>query len=177
MPYLGTTVFVTGLIVGLWIGIAGFGMWTRAMLPGLVLRARERWHAPWRNVLVGSGVATLLLGIATNLVQAGGPVAALGIALAALTLGAALLGVVGLADRVGERLTSPHDATRPWLRTLRGLVILLGAWMLPVLGWFLLMPLCLAGGLGAFVHALRHRGPAHDRPSSSDAEAVHATAA
>ena len=43
----------------------------------------------------------------------------------------------------------PADATRPWLATLKGGVVLVLISGLPILGWFLLLPAIAAAGTGA----------------------------
>ena len=53
------------------------------------------------------------------------------------------------AFRIGERLASPADAARPWKATLRGGIVLELSYLLPVLGWFVILPLSIIIGCGA----------------------------
>ncbi len=67
----------------------------------------------------------------------------------------ALVGSAGLADRIGAGLAAPVDADQPWRRVLRGGVVLALLFVVPLLGWFAILPLTLASGLGAML--LPHR--------------------
>jgi hypothetical protein len=63
-------------------------------------------------------------------------------------------GVAGLATAIGHRLTSPVDDERPWRSTLRGGVVLELTYLLPILGWFGILPLSIIIGSGAATLAL-----------------------
>jgi hypothetical protein len=58
-------------------------------------------------------------------------------------------GVSGLASMLGARLASPVDLERPWKGTLRGGLVLAFSCLLPLLGWFIVMPCSVLLGLGA----------------------------
>lgn len=60
-------------------------------------------------------------------------------------------GVSGLASMLGSRLASPADVERPWKATLRGGLVLAFSCLLPLLGWFILMPCSVLLGLGASI--------------------------
>ena len=66
-------------------------------------------------------------------------------------------GIAGLATVVGQRLPSPGDAERPWNATIRGGIVLELAFLLPFLGWFVLLPVSLLIGAGATVRSIVHR--------------------
>ena len=72
------------------------------------------------------------------------------VALGALLL-LALVGSAGLADKIGAGLPMPDDGSRPWRRVLRGGAVLGLLFVIPGLGWFGVLPLVLASGLGTFV--------------------------
>jgi len=61
----------------------------------------------------------------------------------------ALVGSAGLADKIGAGLASPVDEAQPWRRVLRGGGVLALLFVVPLLGWFAMLPLTLASGLGA----------------------------
>ena len=67
----------------------------------------------------------------------------------------AMLGSAGLALRIGAGLRSARDSEQPWRRVLRGGAVLALAFVLPVLGWFVLLPWALASGFGAALMTLR----------------------
>lgn len=66
-----------------------------------------------------------------------------------------LIGSAGLAARIGSGLASPLDATQAWRRVLRGGMVLGLVFVMPFLGWFVILPWTLASGLGAYVLSLR----------------------
>lgn len=76
------------------------------------------------------------------------------IALICLFITYAGSGVAGLATVVGERLPSPADADCPWKATIRGGIVLELSYILPFLGWFVLLPVSIIIGAGATTRAL-----------------------
>lgn len=63
-------------------------------------------------------------------------------------------GVAGLATVIGERLPSPADALCPWKATIRGGIVLELSYILPFLGWFVLLPISIVIGAGATTRAV-----------------------
>lgn len=61
----------------------------------------------------------------------------------------ASIGLSGVATRIGRRVNSPGDDARPWRATLRGAIILELSYLLPILGWFFILPVSLIVGSGA----------------------------
>ena len=68
-----------------------------------------------------------------------------------------LLGSAGLSRRIGIGLPSSLDETQPWRRGLRGGIVLVFVFLLPVIGWFVVMPLTIASGVGAAIIAWTQR--------------------
>lgn len=60
----------------------------------------------------------------------------------------AQIGVAALTSLIGRRLPSPIDAEKPWRVTLRGGIVLVFSYLLPIVGWFLIIPASLIIGLG-----------------------------
>ena len=85
--------------------------------------------------------------------EVGGP---LGVTIGVISLFVlfASTGVAGLATTIGHRLPSPADADRPWKATIRGGIVLELAYLVPFLGWFVLLPGSLILGAGCAVRAL-----------------------
>jgi hypothetical protein len=147
-----------GDVMAIGLSIAGFllslqGLWLvcLAMWPRRVARTAERCE---RN-----GIKSFLVGV---LVTGGFLLASVVVAkrlgtagqLAAWALGFLFLifsgiGTTGLVTHLGKRLSSPADADRPWKATVRGGVALELAYLVPILGWFGLLPLSLIIGAGA----------------------------
>ena len=71
----------------------------------------------------------------------------------------ALVGSAGLADKIGAGLASPVDVDQPWRRVLRGGTVLALLFVVPLLGWFAVLPLTLASGLGALFLPPRSLAP------------------
>lgn len=64
------------------------------------------------------------------------------------------IGVAGLATMLGRKLPSPADLERPWKGTVRGGIVLELAFLLPLLGWFFILPISLIIGAGALTSRL-----------------------
>ena len=126
-----------------------------AVLPGMwpnkvIASATRCGRNPLKSFAAGSIVTLLMLVGAALIGQAGGApggVAAFG--LVSLYVIFSGIGVAGLATHVGQRLSSPADDRRPWAATLRGGVVLNLAFLIPLVGWFVVLPACVILGAGA----------------------------
>jgi hypothetical protein len=85
----------------------------------------------------------------------GGPVGLLGVVIGLAWLLAALAGMAALTTHVGSAGTS-GDAS--WSVTARGAACVALTWMLPVVGWFILLPATLALSLGCLLVGRRTDG-------------------
>src|SRR5262249_52639994 len=83
-----------------------------------------------------------------------------GLTLIAVPILLGLVGSAGFTLRIGAGLPSPSDVTQPWRRVLRGGVVLACAFLLPIVGWFVLRIWVLVSGLGALICCLRERSEA-----------------
>jgi len=146
----------TLLILGTYVVFVAYWVGAYALFPTRVERCRAVYGArPVAATLVGLLILlpALVLGIGVSkalphpLVQT--PVSA-----GLLVLGlVCMVGSAGLVLRIGAGLASPVDAAQPWRRSLRGGLVLGLAFVMPLLGWFVLLPWTLASGMGAFVLA------------------------
>jgi hypothetical protein len=146
----------TLIILGTYAVLVAYWIGAYALFPARVERCREVYGArPVAATLVGLAILLPALLIVIALSKAL-PHPALqtplisGLLLLELLC---LVGSAGLVLRIGAGMSSPHDATQPWRRSLRGGLVLGLAFVLPFLGWFVLLPWVLASGLGAFVLA------------------------
>jgi hypothetical protein len=89
--------------------------------------------------------------------EMGGAGGAVAIALICLYALFASVGIAGLSTAIGERLPSPADRDRPWQATIRGSVVLELAFLLPVLGWFFILPAALIIGSGSALRSILKR--------------------
>lgn len=84
-----------------------------------------------------------------------------------LSLLLAFVGSAGLALRIGKGLKAEIDEKSPWRRSLRGGLVLGLSFNLPLLGWFVVLPLTLISGFGALVLARRESAPLPHRETQS----------
>ena len=153
-----------------WLGAYG-------LFPALVDGAAERYgRRPVAATFLGLAVLLPTL-VLTAVLSKLGPVGGL-VALLILTIPVmiALLGSAGLALRVGGGLASPDDAAQPWRRVLRGGVVLALVFLLPVVGWLVILPWALVSGFGAALMAMRGGRPT-TKPTSTTTHSSDAGAA
>jgi hypothetical protein len=129
--------------------------------------ARLQQH-PWRSLLMGSGAALVLaLPVVVLLSLPAGVAKFLGWALVVGALAVSGIGASGLVRLLARRMASQGMADTGTLGTLvRSCLALELAILLPVVGWFVLLPLVTAAGFGASLHALR-RTASTSNPSPS----------
>lgn len=154
----GVVLGITLLHVGFLLSVLAYWIASKALCPALVDWSESRYRErPMRTLVMGFllGVPALVAGIAlTKIPVPGGPQIGGGILLALLLMG--LVGSAGLAQHVGRRLPAPVDGDQPWRAVLRGGGVVMLTMILPLLGWFILMPAMIASGIGATVSFLRH---------------------
>ena len=141
------------LVVGLYIVFNSYWLATQGLFPNFVDRCRERIHsAPTRRFLFGLGLTVPV--VALGVVMLNAPKAWLKFAGAALLIVLFLIGLcgaTGIAAQIGTGLSKPGDEAQSWQRVLRGGGVLGLTFILPLAGWFLVLPLTLMMGLGAAV--------------------------
>ena len=148
--YTGNVWGIALLIAGFLAALIGFQLLMAAVFArradAAVRTLRER------PVLTGTlGVLAVVAAIVAIAVLQlfGGPGKFVG-GLVAVALAFPLAGGLATVSRfVGERMPSPADAGRPWRATLRGGVTCGLAFVVPVIGWFLVLPAAAVMGLGA----------------------------
>jgi len=146
------------LVLGALVVIVSYWLATVALFPVIVDRARTSYGLrPGRITLVGLAVAlpSLLLGAALLNGAPNGALKVVGGLLAGVPLLLGLAGSAGLCERVGFGLVHAGDVRSPWRRSLRGGAVLALTFLLPVIGWFVVLPWVLLSGCGAAVYALR----------------------
>lgn len=157
------------IVLGLWIGIQSHWLLYGALFPKFTARScRQFGVQPGRCLFWGglTGIPSMLilLTIASN----GGPFQVLGITLLACLLMIALMGATGIAQLVGLRLT--REQSTPWGTYMRGGSVLAGAYFLPILGWFIVLPLSLIAGLGVVILQKRIRVQRHSETQEAVAQ-------
>jgi hypothetical protein len=152
----------TLIILGTFIVFVAYWVGAYALFPALVERCRASYGArPVAATLLGLSILLPAIALATALTKAlPHPVVTIPVIGAMLALALlCLIGSAGLALRIGAGMTSTLDATQPWRRVLRGGMVLGLAFVMPFLGWFVLLPWSLASGLGALVLSRRALAP------------------
>ncbi len=163
------------LVLGLLITLVSYWVLFEALYPGVVDRARARYATrPIRTTLIGILVTVPVTLVGIGLVSAPGAGGKfIGFAVLVLLFTAGLLGSSGLCRLIGERLPSPVDEAQPWRRVYRGGTVLAIAFVLPMVGWFLVLPLTLVSGVGAAATALRKPKAKAETPAApADAQAA-----
>lgn len=149
---LGDIALVFGLLIALGLALPGLALTWGLLCPTIVARSRLRLErTPGRTFAAGLG-ALAGGGLLVGLAFAGGPVPgwfALGLLLTLASVGGA-----GMAALLGERLRAEGGTYTPAGALLRGAVALELAVIVPVIGWFVILPLGTVAMLGAATGAL-----------------------
>lgn len=135
---------------------AHFALWS-ALFPGLRERGQQRFAAhPWKTTFVGLGISIPVALFAIALLKDGGDDGGkfLGAVISCLWVVWGLVGCPSLAAHVGS-LAGAESGDQTVV--IRGAAIIVLSWMLPLLGWFLLLPLTLACGVGCCLMSRRGR--------------------
>lgn len=144
------------IILGLYLVMNSYWIATFALFPAFAERCGDRYRErPWRTLFLGGLVLVPILVIGGALSKAPNPIGAAGKAALLMPVLIGLMGSTGLAHAIGKGLVSPVDATQPWRRVLRGGMVLAFTFLLPFLGWFLVLPGVLVCGFGAAFAARR----------------------
>ena len=149
MTTIGDVFAVVAVLAGLgitgWATIVGLAF----ALPGATARARTRIECePGGTAIVG--VLWLLIPI-FGLILSNAPVPLLKLLATIIVAGSLLiaaLGAAGLASLVGERISADGNLSR-YAGIVKGAAFLSAAVQLPIVGWFVALPLLLLIGLGA----------------------------
>lgn len=132
----------------LWLLCLGF--W-----PELVARCEQRTtRMPVRSFLLGVLLTLVTVVVAGVVNQGGAPGAIAATTAICLLIFFAQIGVAGLVTALGKRLGCAIDVEQPWRATLRGGVALELTYLLPILGWFGIMPISWLIGAGAAMMSL-----------------------
>ena len=120
------------------------------LVPRLTGRARGRFaQRPWLPMLLGTAVSLPWAGLAIALLNSNAAAlkfaGAVGGGLWVLT---GLVGGAAIAQHLGG---ARRDAAPTWLHAFRGGLFLSMTWILPIIGWLLVLPLSLATGVGCLL--------------------------
>jgi len=151
------------VILGFVIVYIGYWLMAAALFPRIVERsAAQLGRAPIKTTLLG---AVLFVPLVTICLRLPGSARVIGVGIALLLTLAALFGSAGLALRIGQGMPSDLDERQPWRRVLRGGIVLSLTFVMPAVGWFVVMPLAYLSGFGAFVLMLFRKTDPEVQPS------------
>jgi len=152
--YTGNVWGIALLIAGFLAALIGFQLLMGALVPRWTDEAvRSLRERAGLSALLGLGGLAGVVVAVVVLAQFGGPGKFLAGLAAIAAWFPAVAGLGAVSRFVGERMPSSAAAGGPWRATLRGGVTVALAAVVPVVGWFLVLPLATAMGLGAFAAA------------------------
>jgi hypothetical protein len=148
---MADTMSIFFVILGMMLALPGLWLLCRGLWPEAVAAAAERCRKGlWSSFLAGLPITILMAAVTAILFNVLGPVGKIaGVGVVCLYMLQAHAGVSGLATSIGRRLAAPLDEQRPWRSTLRGGVVLELTYLLPFLGWFVILPASIIIGSGA----------------------------
>ena len=158
--------FVSGdvlMTVAIYLSLAATG-YAAILAAGLFFepataRARERVaFGVWRTALIGLLIAATLGTISFAMMAAPPPaLKILGMAFMGALLFIAAIGASGLAKLGAERICEAHPNMPHFTARSRSAMLIVGASMMPIIGWLIVAPLVLAVSLGAGWRAVVRR--------------------
>lgn len=154
---------VLAVLAGLLIAGAGFAsvsLILSLLRPNLVERAARRIaDRPGRSLATGSLLFLALLIVVGTFLKGPSPLARLaGIGAILFGLSLAVLGGAGMAAALARRLRAPVAGAPGISEILRGVFVLESAVLLPIVGWFVVLPSAFVISLGAGLHAILRSG-------------------
>lgn len=150
------------LLIGLGVlfGLPAFWLFTSAMWPRMTEKAREvASRGLLVNFLIGVPLLALVLFIFSRLGKAGQVGGIIGVIVTGLLSMWSLAGLAGLAAHVGGRLWSGCTGHEAWRAMWRGGLVVAGSMAIPFIGWYVLLVVLLAVGLGMRVRMWFTRVP------------------
>jgi hypothetical protein len=153
---MADTLAIFFTVLGLMLATPALWLLCRGLWPDLVLHSAVHCrHSLVKPFFIGLPIAVFgIIGVAV-LSKFPQPLAAITIiGFICLILIYAHVGVTAIASVLGERLPSPADIDRPWNATVRGGIVLELSYLLPVIGWFIILPVSLIVGAGLTTRSL-----------------------
>ncbi len=148
---MADTMSIFFVILGMMLALPGLWLLCRGLWPKAVAAAADRCRKGlWSSFLAGLPITIMMIAVTMTLFNVLGPagkIAAVGVV--CLYMLQAHAGVSGLATSIGRRLAAVHDEQLSWRTTLRGGVVLELTYLLPFLGWFVILPASIIIGSGA----------------------------
>lgn len=158
---LADTMAIFFVVLGLIIALPALWLLCRGLWPDSVQHTTDLCHRGlFKSFLCGIPLtltAFIGFGILSKLGSPGGVAAA---GLLSVYVIYSSVGIAGLVTAVGQKLPAPEDDSCPWKATRRGSIVLVLSYLLPFIGWFVILPSSLLIGCGAATRnlfAMRHK--------------------
>jgi hypothetical protein len=152
---MADTMAVFFVILGLLLAFPGLWLLCRGLWPQTVavsdVVCRIGLLKPF---LIGLPATIAMIGAAAALSNLGPPGKVTAVAIVCFYLIIANAGVAGLVTMIGQRLSSTADVGEEWREVVRGGIALELSYLLPILGWFVILPVSMTIGCGACLIAL-----------------------
>ena len=147
---MADTMSIFFVILGMMLALPGLWLLCRGLWPEAVAAAADRCRKRlWTSFLVGMPITITMIVVTMILFNVLGPIGKIaGLGVVCFYMLQAHTGVAGLATSIGGRLATAPDE-RAWRSTLRGGIVLELTYLLPILGWFLILPASIIIGSGA----------------------------
>jgi hypothetical protein len=157
-------------ILGLMLALPGLWLLCRGLCPATFeATTADCARGLWKPFFVGLPILGLTVFAVSIVSKLPGPFGGVSsILVVSIFVLFASSGVAGLATTIGQRLPSPTDTDRPWKATIRGGIVLELAYLVPVLGWFVLLPGSLVVGAGSALRS--HIGNWRNRAARKKAD-------
>lgn len=148
---MADTMAIFFVILGLMLAFPALWLLCRGLWPNAVEGASDVCNKGLvKSFALGAPITAVVVFLAAVLANALGNFGKIAAALLlCLYVLHASNGVSGFATCIGRRLKSPMDDERPWRATLRGGIVLELSYLLPILGWFVILPASTIIGSGA----------------------------
>lgn len=147
---LADTMAIFFVITGLIIALPALWLLCKGLWPVAVESTTGLCHQGlFKSFLCGLPLTVAAIfgfGMLTKLGSAGGVAAA---GLLSIYVIYSSVGIAGLVTAVGQKLPSPEDESCPWKATRRGSIVLVLSFVLPFIGWFVILPSSLLIGCGS----------------------------
>jgi hypothetical protein len=139
-------------VLGVLLAFQGLWLLSCSIWPAAVLSAAQDCErALWKPFLVGLPVTAIFVFGVGALSKIGGPGGLVAVALLSLFVLTSSVGVAGLCSLMGRRLNSGQASVKTMI--LGGVALEL-AYVFPLVGWFVVLPISLVIGCGATVRYL-----------------------
>ena len=146
---------VTFILIGVLLSLPALLVALNLLYPKLTERIEVRLEkTPRRSFVMGLPIPAVFLSLGIPLVSTGGPAQAMGIIILVIFMGLGSLGGAGMSRLLGKRLNELGQPKSKLISLVRGAVVYEMACLVPLVGWFLFIPLAGITLIGATTFAL-----------------------